>query len=124
MHFDTTLRGFAAAEPQSVFRKLLHFRWSPKRLCGELEFPSFVSKYSRCGDDDLGVDKLLFKGAVFAFFVRGGHKSAAVALDPFAKTEFVFGRAEEPGLLLGVLTAVVQDQENFSLKISGRPFGP
>lgn len=60
----------------------------------------------RSGDDDLGVDELLLENAVLALLVRGRHESVALVFNPLPDTELVLGRAQQLGLLLGVLLAL------------------
>lgn len=69
----------------------------------------------RGGDDDLGVDELLVEFGVLALLVRGGDESVALVLEPLADAQLVLGGAQEFGDLLGVLAAVVEDEENFDL---------
>ena len=63
----------------------------------------------RGGDDDLSIDQLLVELAVLALLVGGGHESVALVLDPLPETELVLRRAQELGLLLGVLMALRRD---------------
>ena len=39
--------------------------------------------------DDLGIDELLIKGAVLAFFVACRHESVAIILQPFSNAKFI-----------------------------------
>jgi hypothetical protein len=71
---------------------------------------------SRSGDDNFGVNELLVKGAVLALLVGGGHKGVALAFDPFSETKLVLGCSEELWNISGVLLAIVEDEENFSLE--------
>lgn len=65
-----------------------------------------LKNYSRGGDDDLGVNKLLVELAVFTLLVGGGHQSVALLLDPLPDTELVLGGSQKLGFLCSVLTTL------------------
>lgn len=71
--------------------------------------------FSRGGDDDFSVDKLLVELAVLALFVRGCHESVALRLDPRAESKLVLGCPEELWDLFCVLMAIVENEEYFAL---------
>ena len=61
-------------------------------------------------DDDLGVHELLVELGALPFLVAGGHQLVALLLEPPAQAQLVLRRAEQAGLLAGVLAAIVEDQ--------------
>ena len=65
-----------------------------------------VKNNLRSGDDDLGVNELLLENTVLALLVGGRHEGVALVLNPLPNTELVLGRAQQLGLLLGVLLAL------------------
>lgn len=60
----------------------------------------------RSGDNDLRIHKLLLELAVLALLVGSGHESVTLVLNPLPDAELVLGRAQQVGLLLGVLVAL------------------
>jgi len=76
---------------------------------------SEVTRVEWSGDDDLGVNELLVELAVLALLVGGGHQCVALVFEPLPDAELVLGRAQHLGLHLGVLLAIVKDEENFAL---------
>ena len=62
--------------------------------------------YSRCGDDDLCINKLLIEFGILPFLVRGGHKGVTLVLQPFSNPKLILGGTKQTRLLLGVLVAL------------------
>ena len=69
----------------------------------------------RCGDDNLSIDQFLVKFRILSVLVRGRHQSVSLVLKPFADSEFVFRCAQKFRDVLGVLLAIVEDEEYFDL---------
>ena len=63
--------------------------------------------YSRCGDDDLCINKLLIEFGILSLFVRGGHKGVALVLQPFSNAKLVLRGTEQTWLLLSMLVALL-----------------
>lgn len=66
-------------------------------------------------NDDLSVNKLLLEGGVRTLLIGGGDEGVALVLEPLAQAELVLDSSQKTGLLLGVLTAVIQTHKNFTL---------
>ena len=62
--------------------------------------------YSRCGDDDLCINKLLVEFGILPVLVRGGHKGVALVLQPFSNAKLVLRGAEQTWLLVSMLVAL------------------
>ena len=62
--------------------------------------------YSRCGDDDLGINQLLIEFGVLPVLVRGGHKGVALVLQPFSNAKLVLRGTEQTWLLFSMLMAL------------------
>jgi hypothetical protein len=69
------------------------------------------------GNDDFGIDNLLVKGRVFAFFVMGNDKGVALGFEPFSDSELILNRTEQSGLFLGPRITFVEDCKNFDLSM-------
>jgi hypothetical protein len=61
---------------------------------------------SRCGDDNLCINKFLVEFGILPLFVRSGHKGVALVLQPFPKAKLVLRRTEQTGLLFTMLVAL------------------
>jgi len=84
---------------------------------GELELLGFgqavgreIARVEWRRNDDLGVDELALKGAVLALLVGRGHEGVALRLEPLADAQLALGGAEQVGLLLGVVAAIVETE--------------
>src|SRR5438045_3731942 len=66
--------------------------------------------YSRCGDDDLCINKLLIEFGILPFLVRGGHKGVTLVLQPLSKAKLVLRGTEQAWLLLSMLMALYRCQ--------------
>jgi hypothetical protein len=62
--------------------------------------------YSRRGDDDLCIDKLLIECGIWVVLVRGGHEGVTLVLKPFSKAKLVLGGTKQTWLFLSVLVAL------------------
>lgn len=67
------------------------------------------------GDDDFSVNKLLVKGRILTLLVGGGDEGVALGLEPLAQTKLVLSGTEKAGLVLGVLTAIIENHKNLTL---------
>lgn len=63
--------------------------------------------YSRCGDDDLCINKLLVEFGILPFLVRGSHKGVTLVLQPFSNAKLVLRGTEQTWLLLSMLVALL-----------------
>ena len=61
---------------------------------------------SRCGDDDLCINKLLVEFGILPVLVRGCHKGVALVLQPFSNAKLVLRGAEQTRLLVSMLMAL------------------
>lgn len=81
-------------------------------LGGIHDLPRQVPRVERRCDEDVGIDDMFPKLAPAAFLVRRGDELVTLVGEPFRDPELVLGRAQETGLFLGGLAAVVEDEED------------
>lgn len=62
--------------------------------------------YSRCGDDDFCINKLLIEFGILPVLVRGGYEGVALVLQPFPNAKLVLRGTEQTWLLLSMLVAL------------------
>ena len=60
----------------------------------------------RGGNDDFGVDQFLVELAVLALLIGGGDEGVALGFNPRSQAQLVLGRAQQLGLLFGMLMAL------------------
>ncbi len=66
-----------------------------------------IRNYSRCSDDDFGIDQFLVELGVLTLFVRCSNQSMSLVFQPFPNTKLVLGGPKKFRNLFGMLAALV-----------------